>query len=203
MSSTAERQNPAVRADTLPARYAIRDHIVVQEPTQLDHALEAWVPLISDTPSQRVLDTSIDANCSWSVAREIEFGNQVLHARTSHAQRWPLRVELRYLVERLPVAQVLHPACARPLATPELFARHLAPEEFVDVNDRTRALADEIVGDERNALEQVKQIYRYVTGTMTYDAAKQSWKGSTEHALVCAAGNCNRTIERRLTFAEE
>lgn len=26
---------------------------------------------------------------------------------------------------------------------------------------------------------------------MTYDAARQSWKGSTEHALVCSVGNCN------------
>ena len=26
---------------------------------------------------------------------------------------------------------------------------------------------------------------------MTYDAARQSWKGNTEHALVCSVGNCN------------
>jgi transglutaminase-like putative cysteine protease len=26
---------------------------------------------------------------------------------------------------------------------------------------------------------------------MKYDAAQQSWKGSTEHALVCTVGNCN------------
>lgn len=46
-------------------------------------------------------------------------------------------------------------------------------------------------GVERNPLEQARLIYRYVTEKMTYDAAKQSWKGSTEHALVCSAGNCN------------
>jgi 23S rRNA (cytidine1920-2'-O)/16S rRNA (cytidine1409-2'-O)-methyltransferase len=34
-------------------------------------------------------------------------------------------------------------------------------------------------------------VYRYVTDTMAYDAAKQSWKGSTEHALACSTGNCN------------
>jgi transglutaminase-like putative cysteine protease len=26
---------------------------------------------------------------------------------------------------------------------------------------------------------------------MTYDAAQQSWKGSSEHALTCSVGNCN------------
>ena len=26
---------------------------------------------------------------------------------------------------------------------------------------------------------------------MTYDQGKQSWKGSTDHALVCQVGNCN------------
>ncbi len=38
----------------------------------------------------------------------------------------------------------------------------------------------EIVGVETNLLFRARVIYDYVTGTMSYDAARQSWKGSTE-----------------------
>ena len=36
-----------------------------------------------------------------------------------------------------------------------------------------------------------RRFYDHVGSTMTYDAENQSWRGSTEHALVCSAGNCN------------
>lgn len=189
--SVLECPKPKPHDATVPARYAIDDHVIVQAPDRLDHALEVWVPMIPDTPFQRVLDLSLDANCAWSGAREAEFGNQMLHTRADHAQDWPLQIRLRYHVQRLPVFQNLHPGCARPLATPALFARHLGTEQFVEVTDRTRALAATIVSDERNPLDQARRVYRYVTETMTYDAAKQSWKGSTEHALVCSTGDCN------------
>jgi Transglutaminase-like superfamily len=54
-----------------------------------------------------------------------------------------------------------------------------------------RTLAREIVGGETNLLAQARLLYEHVTNTMAYDAAQQSWKGSTEHALVCSVGNCN------------
>ena len=59
------------------------------------------------------------------------------------------------------------------------------------MNAETRKLAAEIVGGETNALGRARRIYDYVTGKMAYDAAQQSWKGSSEHALVCSVGNCN------------
>lgn len=133
--SVLECPKPKPHDATIPARYAIDDHIVVHALNRRDHALEVWVRLIPDTPSQRLLDLSINANCGWSVAREAEFGNQMLHVRAADAQNWPLQISLRYQVERLPVAQALHPVCARSLTTPELFARHLAAEQFVDVSD--------------------------------------------------------------------
>jgi transglutaminase-like putative cysteine protease len=64
-------------------------------------------------------------------------------------------------------------------------------ERFVDVDDKTRSLASHIVGGETNPLHQARRVYEYVTEAMRYDAAQQSWRGSTEHALVCSVGNCN------------
>src|SRR5712692_7162970 len=107
--SVQECPKPKPHDATVPVRYAIEDRIVVQAPNGCHHALDLWVPLIPDTPSQRLLDLSIDANCAWSVAREAEFGNQMLHTRAAPACGLPLKIGLRYQVERLPVARALYP----------------------------------------------------------------------------------------------
>lgn len=94
-------------------------------------------------------------------------------------------------MERRAIGHAPDPARARPLATAQLFSRALIPEAHVDVDERTRTLAQDVVGPETNPLEQARRIYDYVTGAMDYDATKQSFLGSTEHALTCSVGNCN------------
>ncbi len=72
----------------------------------------------------------------------------------------------------------------------QLFSRALIPEAHVDVDER-KVLAQHVVGPETNLPEQARCIYDYVTGAMDYDATKQSFLGSTEHAPDLLAGNCN------------
>ncbi|MBI3530526.1 MAG: transglutaminase domain-containing protein [Betaproteobacteria bacterium] len=115
----------------------------------------------------------------------------MLHAHTRGLDNVEARFQIRYLVERTAVTHRVHPDCVRPLQSSALFERWLRAEQFVDVDDKTHKLALEVVGARTNMLEQARLVYDYVASTMTYDAAQQSWKGSTEHALVCSAGNCN------------
>jgi hypothetical protein len=91
---------------------------------------------------------------------------------------------------------MLDPACVRMLEAPALFRRELSAEQFVDVNDATRALARGVVGAETNILEQARRIYDHVSGRITYHAAEQSWKGSTEH-VVDRPGRCSRATGAR------
>ncbi len=170
--------------------YEIHDRVKVEAPTSLVETLDVWTPVIPETPYQRVLDLEVTAPAPWQIHREAELGNLVFHSRVSPA-RTAFEVEFRYLVERLPVSHRLDPALVRPISTPQLFSRVLGPEQFVDITDKTRSLAREIVGNEANVVRQARLLYDYVTNTMTYDAAQQSWNGSTEHALVCSVGNCN------------
>jgi len=125
------------------------------------------------------------------MCRELEHGNLMLYAKSRNSIGKEPRIQIRYLVERAAVSHAINLANVRPLETPALFERWLRAERFVDVDAKTRALAREVVGAETNVLFQARVIYDYVTGAMTYDAAQQSWKGSTEHALVCSVGNCN------------
>lgn len=182
----AEKTQPA-RA----ARYEIDDHAIVGALENRSGLLDIWSPVIPETPYQRVLDIAVTAPGPWQIRREAEFGNRVFHCRVAASAGNPVAVHFRYLVERLPIAHDLDPRRVRPLATRQLFFRALGDERFVEVTDETRALARDIIGGETNPLSQARLLYDHVTATMAYDAARQSWKGSTEHALTCSVGNCN------------
>jgi len=174
-----------------PVRYKIHDHARVNAPDHPSGLLDIWIPVIPETPYQRVLDIEITAPGPWQMHRESEFGNLLFHCRTALSTPSAIETHFRYLVERLPLTHDLDPARVGPVSARQLFARVRAEERFVDVNDKTRALARDIVRGETNPLLQARQLYNHVTSTMAYDAAQQSWKGSTEHALVCSVGNCN------------
>jgi transglutaminase-like putative cysteine protease len=156
--------------------------------------LEVWAPLIFDAPEQQILDITVTAPEPWQVTREAEFGNQLLYGRyDASAAAASLEFEVRYLVERVTPRQnrATPGTRTRTLATPALFTRSLDAERHVDVTDETRQLARQIADGETSPLEQARRYYDYVTGTMDYDASKQSWLGSTQHALTCSVGNCN------------
>ena len=171
-------------------RYDIDDRFTVP-PATGTATIDVWCPLIQDTPYQRVLSIAIDASVPWTGSRDADHGNLILHARLTGRYPGDAPFRIRYSIERRRLPHMLDPACVRPLDTPALFERALWAEEFVEVSDRTRRLAQDIVGSEGNILEQARRIYDHVSGTMTYNAAEQSWKGSTEHALTCSVGNCN------------
>jgi transglutaminase-like putative cysteine protease len=192
MPRIAECPAPVVNTASTAKWYEIDDTFTVTAIPNTCRELNIWSPVIPASPYQRVLDMAVaQAPGVWSVGRETEHGNAMIHARLSAGLPQEVTFRIRYLVERIPVAHSLHAACVRPLETPALFDRSLRAEQFVDVDDKTRILAHKIVGAETNMLNQARQIYDYVVSTLTYDAAQQSWKGSTEHALVCSVGNCN------------
>jgi len=172
-------------------RYAINDRFEVPPAAESSWALQIWCPVIVDAPYQRVLDVSVDAPQPWRMTRESEFGNVMFYGEYAGPTAASRSFTISYVIERSPTAGTLDPSRARSLKTTQLFARTLGLEQYVDVDERTRVLAGSVVEGEANPLHQARRIYDYVTGTMSYNAAEQSWKGSTEHALVCSVGNCN------------
>ena len=185
-----ECRGVAVTEPQKAVRYEIRDHLSVPPPPEGSLAL-VWHPIVQDSPYQRVLDLIVASPVASAVTRDPVHGNAMLHAEIGGGGEFPTPFDVTAVIERTPVVHTLNPDCVRPLDNPELFLLHLGPEQFVDVDDRTRALARKVAGKETNPLLQARRFYDYVGSTMTYDATAQSWKGSTEHALLCSAGNCN------------
>jgi len=191
MSTVLECKPQRVAIGQNSSRYEIVDSYNVRPSSNRDRSVKLWYPIIPDTQYQRVLDISVSAPWPWTVRREPEYGNLMLHAHMGALEDVEATFQIRYLVERTAITHRLDPACVRPLESSALFEPWLRAEQFVDVDDKTRKLALEVVGAKTNMLDQARLVYDYVVGTMTYDAAQQSWKGSTEHALVCSVGNCN------------
>jgi transglutaminase-like putative cysteine protease len=191
MAIVLERTEAATREDTAVNRYEIDDQFTVAPPNDAVGDLNVWAPVIPETPYQRLLDVSVEGPKPWALHRDQEFGNAILHARLLLPMEVSETFHIRYRVERLPIRHDLARPVAQPVVTPALFSRSLHGEQFVDVDDKTRALARDIAGDETNILEQARRLYDHVISSMSYNAEEQSWKGSTEHALVCSMGNCN------------
>ena len=183
--------SPPLDAQAQPIRrYALEDRVRIESSAGGRGPVDVWCPLIPDTPYQRVVLMDLEAPGPWTVGHDGEHGNRMLHARVDGRLPEPV-FRLQYVVERRPLPHMLDPACVGPLGTPALFQPWLRAEGHVTVDEGTRGLARQVVGAATNPLAQARRIYEHVAGAMTYNAAAQSWTGSTEHALACATGNCN------------
>ena len=88
-------------------------------------------------------------------------------------------------------------SATRPLSDWErtALARYLQPTTHVVVNDRIKALAASIVGNETNPIKAARKIYDWTLQNVDYwvkdpDHLKASPVGSTEYCLNTKTGNC-------------
>lgn len=98
----------------------------------------------------------------------------------------PAAFALRYTVETRSDERPMTPECVGEIANPTVFAPWLGPEPHVAVDAGTAKLAQDLVGEEANSLEQARILHQYVIGHMAYDAAQRSWVGSSSHARPAA-----------------
>jgi transglutaminase-like putative cysteine protease len=172
------------------ATYRLREEVTARNLPEGDHRLDVWIPLPQSDANQQVLELTAESNAVLSLHFDREWGNAILFGRLPSATE--IRAVLDYRVLRRAEPADIDPARARPLSgAPGPFLRSLTPERYVRVDEETRERTLRLLGTEKNPLIRARILYDHVTGYMRYDAEKQSWKGSTDHALVCQVGNCN------------
>ena len=170
--------------------YHIEEEITVRDLPEGGHLVEIWIPVPQSDGNQQILEVTAESDTDLSLHFDREWGNGLLHGRLPSARGF--RGTFIFQVERRTVSVKSDPAQARPLSGASgLYRRSLMPELHVRVDEKTRGQARQLVGAERNPLNQARIFYDHVTDYMAYDAEKQSWTGSTDHALVCQVGNCN------------
>ncbi len=171
-------------------------HVVSVTPPPEARSVRLWMALPREDAFQSVQALRVEAPAPHRITHDSE-GNAFLfvEATTPIPPRFEVRTEFR--VERREQVASVDPSLARPLTEAERaeHAHDLAPNQHVVIDDGIRALAREIVGDERNPIRAARAIYDWTLGHVDYWVKDPSrWKassaGSSEYCLSTGTGNC-------------
>jgi transglutaminase-like putative cysteine protease len=159
-----------------------------------DHA-RIWIPLAHSDTFQEVRVTSKSGDLPLKQVRQPDYGNEVLYAETSKADKGEYKFSVDYdvvrkehvvLVDGKPVGGA--PSVKEPHVE---LARFLQPDRLVPVTGVPAQLAAQETKGATTQIEKAKDIYEYVFRTMKYDKSGTGWgHGDTLWACDSKHGNC-------------
>src|ERR1039458_9890668 len=159
--------------------------------------VRVWIPLAHSDAFQDVKVTSKGGDLPLKQVQQPEYGNEVLYAETSKADKGEYKFSVDYdvvrrehvvLVNGKPLPDV-RLGKARP--TRAELARFLEADRLVPVTGIPAQLAAEETKGATTPLEKARDIYEYVFLTMKYDKSGTGWgHGDTLWACDSKHGNC-------------
>ena len=157
--------------------------------------LRVWIPLAHSDAFQEVKVTSKGGDLPLKQVQQPEYGNEVLYAEASKADKGEYKFSVDYDVVRKEHVVLVNgkPAGAAPSAkAPHVeLARFLEPDRLVPVTGVPARLAEQETKGATTPLEKAKDIYEYVFRTMKYDKSGEGWgHGDTLWACDSKHGNC-------------
>lgn len=153
-----------------------------------DAPLRLWIPVPSDDAHQRITALAVDSPWPWRLTREPTHGNRMVYVEADQAPS-SAAVTLEYDVERLPRREDL--AAAPGQDDPAAMAPFLRETRLVRVDDRLRAIADDLARGRSTVVEQARAFYEHVRAEMTYDKTGDGWgRGDSLFACDVRRGNC-------------
>jgi transglutaminase-like putative cysteine protease len=154
-----------------------------------------WIPLAHSDAYQDVRVISKDGDLALKEVREAEYGNKILYAESSKADKDEYKFSVKYDVARkehvvLAAGKPLAGAVSSSVPQAQL-ARFLAPDRLVPVSGKPAELAAQETKGATTTIEKAKDIYDYVFRTMKYDKSGEGWgHGDTLWACDSKHGNC-------------
>ena len=157
--------------------------------------VRVWIPLARSDAFQDVRVTSKSGDLSLNEVRQPEYGNEVLYAETSKADKVEYKFSVHYDVMRREHVALVNGkplGDARSAKAPRVeLARFLAADRLVPVTGLPAQLATQETKGATTPLEKAKDIYEYVFRTMKYDKTGTGWgHGDTLWACDSKHGNC-------------
>ncbi len=157
--------------------------------------VRVWIPLAHSDAFQDVKVASKGSDLPLKKVPQPEYGNEVLYAETSKADKSEYKFSVDYdvvrrahvvLVNGKPVTDA--PSAKMPRVA---LARFLEPDRLVPVTGLPAQLAEQETRGATTQLEKAKDIYEYVFRTMKYDKSGTGWgHGDTLWACDSKHGNC-------------
>jgi transglutaminase-like putative cysteine protease len=157
--------------------------------------LRIWIPLAHSDAFQQVKVRTQTGDLPLKLVRQDQYGNEVLYAETTKADKGEYKFAVDYDVVRSEHVVLIggKPASeASSPAVPKLeLTRFLEPDRLVPVTGIPAQLAVEQTKGATTQLEKAHAIYEYVFRTMKYDKSGTGWgHGDTLWACDSKHGNC-------------
>jgi transglutaminase-like putative cysteine protease len=157
--------------------------------------LRAWLTMPQADPNQTVTQLKIESPYSYTIQKDSE-GNTFVYLEVDKPPKEVKVVETFHLVRREERSGV-DPAKTRPITEAERkqYARYLAANENVIIDDQIRTLAAQITGGEQNPVRAARKLYDWTLANVDYwvkdpEKNKASGIGSTSYCLKNRTGNC-------------
>lgn len=157
--------------------------------------LRAWLTMPQKDPNQTVTDFVVESPYPYRIETDAD-GNSFVYLEVAQPPRAFTVIETFSVVRREQRGGA-DPAKTRPINDAERarFARHLAANRNVIIDDDIRALAATITGTETNPVVEAHKLYDWVLDNVDYwvkypDKYKASGIGSTSYCLTSRTGNC-------------
>jgi len=178
------------------ATFELRNEVKVKIPDGAQR-VRIWMALPQDNdPAQHVRDLKIESPYAYRITRDSE-GSRVLYVETTAPKEKEIAIVETFGLTRREIHDQIDASKARPLTDADRarFAKYLAANTHVVIDDEIKKLADEIVGTETNPVKASRKLYDWVLDNVDYwvkdpKNKKASPVGSTTYCLTFRTGNC-------------
>lgn len=150
--------------------------------------LRVWLPVPQDSTVQTIRDLSFSKQPTFG--NEPKYGNRIAYFEIANPGA-SAEVTMKFACTRMEIRMDLEALKSEGNDEAESFTVFRKPDALVLVDDKIRALSEEIVKGRSGTVDRARAIYDYVVRTMTYDKNHTGWgRGSTQHACEVGKGNC-------------
>jgi hypothetical protein len=191
--TAAKARSPAKRAS-----FALHQYFAVRIPPGAER-VRAWIALpLRDDPCQQVRELRIESSSPHRIVRDLA-GNEYVFFEVSRPVDDQLELTLRFGLDRETPPVHADSSLARPLDAKERqsFAMYLEPSASIRVDDRIRALASSVVGDEENparVIERIRERLRGSDPSPTFGSGSDNELRGLGASLALAAGIPTRLV---------
>jgi len=149
--------------------------------------VQIWIPLAKTGSDQQIFLREVQSPIPYTIARDPEYGNDILHLTLESPFPEQLEVEVGYhALLRRGEAQG-----AESSISPAERERYSQARGLVIIDDEIRARTERATAGRSTLIEQARGIYDNVIRHMAYDKSVPGWgRGDTRRACLLGKGNC-------------
>ncbi len=184
----------AALAQNLAERHFSFRYVFTVKNVPAGQPMRVWIPMAHSGDAQTVRVVSQSGDLPLRKTQEPEFGNWILYAETSKADKSEYHFSVEYdVVRREEQVLVLdHPVpAARARRSHVELTRFLQADRLVPITGTPAQIAAEQTRGATTQLEKARDLYDYVFRTMKYDKTGTGWgHGDVLWACDSKRGNC-------------